>query len=652
MKANSSIGDALGGIDERIKVLEERFGELGFDMRGVVASEVKRKWKVEPQSNQMFGLTTAMCVDTIDPWKQNRVRYFTPLLHSPKMPVKAMPFAFPVSSMGGFDDCGLNWVPPAGSTLCLLHEQGSRWAAYYIGTTWHRNRGPAGQHNWNYPIQEYYDVYEGHRKGYLVGANDESQVFPPWNTENYNGFDIDSQAEFDNDPAAQEKITYPNVYGFKTPEKHMVKMVDGNARCNRRFKRMEWQSGCGNYGVFKDDHIHPAGQWGHPSCGIGSGDESNCAEDKATEDCQDPRSKPRGANPFFKHANECRPLKGPGTPQNNKMSLDQSGIQFLSISGQSLLMDDSVEEPRGVPVWERSLEPFDFGCNDKFVGKIQLKSATGHLVELSDVEEDSQLRGDRNYIKLLTASGNRVELNDHTVGEKGCPGCPPNLAGASRGITLESTSRHVVRMIDKDNEQCSPCRAEGGVPVNKAKNAFVQIRTGYGLQMIFMDNHSQEETQQQFIEIRAWQKDNEERGPHFELFQEARSGPGLIFLRAGGNYVIQTYDNMWDIVGDPDKNPSNKFTSVSKNYVIETKKLHYHKAEDHIFAAKDKILLVGESEREDCGPNDQGEKGPCIYNVVINRCPVMCPLTGLLHFQPGMSTSESVFASGHSGCGG
>lgn len=217
---------------------------------------------------------------------------------------------------------------------------------------------------------------------------------------------------------------------------------------------------------------------------------------------------------------------------------------------------------------------------------------------------------------------------------------------------MESTSQHVIRMIDQDNEQCSPCRAEGGTPINKAKNGYIQIKSGYGLQMIFRDNHSQENTQQQYIQILAPQKDNTERGPHFELFQEAPDGPGLVFLRVGGNYVIQTYDNMWDIVGDPDKNPSDKYTSVSKNYVIETKKLHYHMANQHLLAAKQQILLVGESDRKDCGPDSSGNSGPCIFNVVINRCPIPCPYTGILHYTPGLSTSESVFASGRGGCGG
>ena len=112
--------------------------------------------------------------------------------------------------MGGFDDCGLTWVPPAGCTVCIVFENGNRQAPYYIGTAWHRNRGPDGKHTWGINIEEYYKVSEGHRKGYMVGPDDGSQVLPPWNTENYNGFDLNSVVDFAEKPEAQKLITYPN----------------------------------------------------------------------------------------------------------------------------------------------------------------------------------------------------------------------------------------------------------------------------------------------------------------------------------------------------------------------------------------------------------------------------------------------------------
>src|SRR5690606_37925828 len=72
---------------------------------------------------------------------------------------------------------------------------------------------------------------------------------------------------FYEDEAAQRRVTWPHIYGFKTPEKHMLKMVDGNAKCNRRYKRLELMSGTGNWLMFKDDHLRPCGEWSHTKMG-------------------------------------------------------------------------------------------------------------------------------------------------------------------------------------------------------------------------------------------------------------------------------------------------------------------------------------------------------------------------------------------------
>ena len=199
--------ETIEDLKAKIRVLENRFSELGYDLTTLVQSEFKKRWKIPSQFETHYGMFTALCVDTIDPWKQNKVRFFNPLFHDPDLTVKALPWAYPISSMGGFDDSGLNWVPPAGSTLCIVFENGARQTPFYIGTTWHRNRGGEGQENWKFNIDEYFKIHQGNRKGYLVGRNDESQVFPQWNTENYNGFDIDSISDFDDNPEAQRKIT-------------------------------------------------------------------------------------------------------------------------------------------------------------------------------------------------------------------------------------------------------------------------------------------------------------------------------------------------------------------------------------------------------------------------------------------------------------
>lgn len=700
--------DMLDNIFDRVAALEQVLTAIGYDSK----ASKKRRATRKTMEIVLERITKALCVETVDPYKENRVRFYHPLIHDPKMPLMNLPFAGACSAMGGFDDCGLNWVPPAGSTLMIFFEGGALTQPYYIGTTWHRNRGPGGRELMEvFPSREYQSVYIGHRKGYLVGPNDESQVLPPWNTESMNGYDIDDINKFHTDSNEQKHTTYPNIYGFKTPEKHMFKMVDGDAKCNRRWKRIEIMSGCGNWMIFKDDHLHYGGQWAHPSCPPEKpgGGVDTCSEHSGdlpyftdfhgkpiekNSDCgqscdgggktqcgqiigghsstpgappDDPTKYYKnqgGSNPYFKHQNECRPYRGPGTPQNNRCQLPQSGIQFLSLSGHTFVMDDSVEEPRGKPVWERSTEPFDWGCNNKYLGTTWWKSATGHSIVMSDVEKDTQLRGDMNYIQLRSASGNKIELNDHTIDAKDCPGCPPNLAGEKRGIHLQSTSNHVIKMIDHLNEQCGPCRKEGGIPIPKATQAYIQIRSGYGLEMRFNDDNSQQETQQQYIQILNPQcvdpntdskcnscQSCECRGPHFLRMQAAPQGnPGLVFLRAGGHSIRQTYDMDVVLVGDKECNPSDKFTYVSKQHIRITEDVDFrYSGELHIFFAEKQILLMA---GRDCPPDPESEskcKGPCLYSVIVSRCPVICPATGIVHWTE-QAMSERVFASAYHPC--
>lgn len=677
------MSDILSQVEERLAALEGAVTGIGYDAKAAK----KRRFPTKRQTTILLSITRALCVETIDPWKENRVRFYHPLMHDPKTPLHGLPFAAPVSAMGGFDDCGLNWVPPAGSTLMVFFEGGSRDAPFYMGTTWHRDRGTDGQDlSQVFPSREYEAVHKGHRKGYLHGPDDESQVLPPWNTESYNASDLTQTETFSSDPQEQKRITYPNIYGFKTPGKAALKMVDGNAKCNNRWKRVEMLSGCGNWMIFKDDHLHFGGQWSHPDGNPRSGppldtcsehdDElpyfsnihgeaiekdascegkkqnSNILGGHSSTPCDpdtDYCDSQNGTNPFFKHKNEMRPYKGPRTPQNNRCDLPQSGIQMLSISGHTWVMDDSVEEPRGIPKWERSMEAFDFGCNDKFLGRMYWKSATGHSLMWSDVEDEANLRGEKNFIRLKTATGNRIEMNDHTL--KG------GIAGEERGIHMQSTSNHVIKMIDHMNEQKSPDRKEGGEIKSKATKAYIQIKSGYGSEIRLQDESSQEQTQSQWIQITNPQcsqnggddkcntcSEDECRGPHFLRFQARPKGQaGVVFLRAGGHAIRQTYDKDIVLVGDKEKNPSDKFTYVSRKHIRATEDVDFrYSGQMHIFMAEKQILLMA---GRDCPPKEGKKcKGPCLYSVIVARCPVFCPLTGILHWTE-KAMSERVFAS-------
>lgn len=679
--AKTSVSSYVLKLNEKIKQLEQMVNEMGLDLRASKKNRFPRK----TQSVSMTGMHMALCIETVDPLKEGRVRFYHPLLHNPDTPVKSLPFARAISAMGGFDDCGLVWVPPAGSTLCMLFENGDRDQPYYMGTMWHRNRGPGGN-KLSFPIPEYDAVSSGHRAGYNVGPNDESQCLPQWNTENYNGKDYDSITEFIKDVGDQQRATYPNIYGFKTPEKHMLKLVDGNAKCNRRHKRVELMSGCGNWVILKDDHMHYGGQWAHPNCppDPGGSDLSLCSTHQGdipyltdfhgkpiekNNNCGDtvlggPSSTSAkgtdhiksqgGANPYFKHQNECRPYKGPGTPQNNKCDLPQSGVQILSIGGHTMVFDDSVDEPKGKPTWERSTQDFDFGCTDKCAGRMYIKSMTGHKFEMSDVEKTTGLRGKDNFIEMRSAAGNWFQMNDHTEGVKETD-CPPNYAGEERGIHMKSTSLHEINLSDHMNEQCSPRRKEGGSPENKATKAYVNVKTGYGSEMRFQDESSQRETQSQWIQITNKQcanletdkNCNKERGAHFLRFQARPQGvPGVIFMRAGGHAIRATYDKDIVLVGDKENNPSDKFTYVSNMTVHATEKVDFRYAGDHIMFAENKIFLLAS---RDCPPKP-GKKccGPCSYPVVVGKCGVRCPLTNIIHYSTD-SLSERVYASAKRG---
>lgn len=676
---NLTLPDTLQIVEQRLAQIEERFSEMGYGLKSLVQSEISTNWHTPAQQETIYGMHTAICIDTIDIFKQGRVRYFSPLQHSPDSLVDSLPWAWPISSQGGFDDCGCTWVPPAGSKLCLIFEAGNRQWPYYLGTTWDRDRSEG----WNIPVPEYEKIHRGHRSGYLLGPQ-ETQVFPPWNTENYNGMDIDSVSDFESDPEAKNKITYPHIYGWKTPQKHMIKMVDGNYKCNFRWQRLEIKSAQGNHLIFKDDRVHPAAQWAHPECPCGSGDLTKCNEgDEPIEKVDTCPAQAQGdntpvapavmmvgggapfteasvsggsegqcANPYFKQRSECRPYSGPGNPQNNKVdktTLPQSGIQMTSLSGHTFWMDDAVSQPRGKNNWEKGMEPFDYGCDDVYKGKTVWKSAHGHQIMMSDVEPDGTPKGRsaENFIRVLTATGNRIELNDDTK---------PNScrAGARRGIELNSTSNHLVQMIDENNDHCNLNRREGMPPVNKATNAFIRVRTGYGLEIMMADDNSQRNCQKQYIQITAPQKgqDDEEGaccGPHFIRMQESMYC-GYVWVRAGGDYVCMSEGDHVTIVGvgklTPKDDfckgsclgPRNWFTAVSKHSVHWSCKFYFNKSEIAAMLA-DKIILLMAG--KDCPPppdSDTMECGPCIGRVAVLMGD---PETGMSK----LVASDRVFAS-------
>jgi hypothetical protein len=650
------MADMAEEMYKRLESLELKVADLN-----VATKDLRDPRYKQPISK--FGIYSAICISTMDIWKQNRVQWFSPIFDDPTSEVSSLPWALPISSFGGFDDSGSSWIPPAGSTVIIAFEGGNNGAAYYLGTTWCRERGPGSLSYFNTPIEEFNQLYAGKRNGYLCGPNDGSQVFPPWNTESYNGYDIDSISQLSKDQSILTRATYPNIYGFKTPEKHMMKMVDGDARCNRKWKRIEIMSGCGNWMIFKDDHLHYAGQWAHPTCAnnqkdgdtsciVGlpnppvydinnasngqtaidmSGNSTNtnpdlnkksentdCAysNDSSTQstiiggkpETQERPNSQNGRNPFFKQASECRPYRGPQTPQNNKCDLPQTGVQILSISGHTLVMDDSVNQPRGSMDWNRSTQAFDFGCDNKFAGRTYWKSTTGHLIEMNDLERtdsgSDMVRGDSNGIKLHSALGNEIFLCDAVDG----PNCD-GRASAGQGIIMTSTSKHQFIMSDEGNKREYGCRQDGALPQNNANAAYMQLRTGYGLQITLNDSPDQQATQGQSIDIIAPQKTIENGSrPHIIQLQEGYpdvNESGYIQVRSGGNLFLYAKENALEVI------EGHKIIYVKTNRLDYTEEDFFHIGrKNHVVKVDEKIFLLAGRDYKPPSDTDNNKVSP------------------------------------------
>lgn len=714
-------------IEQRLRKLEEFMGDAAYDTRNAVRSELYQRQRLDFQQTGCPHLFSALCVNTLDPMAEGQVQFYTPAITLPGTPVDSLPWAYPISTFGGFDDSGVSWVPPAGSKLALFCENGDINQAYYVGTFWTTTRGVAAgnqsqgdeQSNselpptddsrndlWGYQVPEYDCIWEGTRDGYLLGSNRGDQVKMPWNTDNYQTKDWDTKDDFDPNPESNQFITYPHIHGFKTPGKHYWKGQDGDHRCNDRWSHLEMASGRGNRIMFKDDHLHPAAQWAF-SGDLNSGDSGNtldtenanpcyeplddftdCKTPNEQTDCQDPNNPEQGANSqsdansqssstiskqefanaFFKRKEEMRFFKAVDALaqyQNPVCELKQSGIQMQSIGGIQLVMDDSVDQPQGKPDWRLD---FDFGCNDVTKAKFFIRSQTGHGFYMDDEEDDTLIRSKNNGIRAFTAAGNRFEMLDHTLGDKESP----QEAGEKRGIFMKSTSQHVLEFHDEGNQQYSLPRKHpefdettGELPditEARANKAFILLRSGYGLQLRMDDSFSQENTEQQYIQLLAPQRDNTERGPHQMVFQEKPEGPGLVMLRAGGVYYRSSFDDAIEVVGDENNpEPANKFVQVTGSYIVDVDDYYFNHNDLTIFQAeKYVILFAGRDCPEPGNPaetaaaanqtalgnaqiaaasNAAGQpnqfplnKGPCLYPVVVGKDPFVCPFTNYIHY--------------------
>ena len=121
----------MNDYDDIWKILQKH--EHG--LKALLSSWKRRKKPIKKpaiERSYYSGIHLAHCVSVRDPLKQGRVQYYSPILHTPDAPLDTLDWAWPISAMGGFDDSGLTWVPPPGSTLCLLFQNGSPDVAFYV----------------------------------------------------------------------------------------------------------------------------------------------------------------------------------------------------------------------------------------------------------------------------------------------------------------------------------------------------------------------------------------------------------------------------------------------------------------------------------------------------------------------------------------
>ena len=113
----------INDLERRIKTLEERLASSATSMTSVAQSVFQKSFRIDVQPPQQNGIYKALCVQTIDPLKVNAVQFYNPLWSDPDTTVDQLPYARAISSLGGFDDSGVNWIPPLVQHLLLYVKQ-------------------------------------------------------------------------------------------------------------------------------------------------------------------------------------------------------------------------------------------------------------------------------------------------------------------------------------------------------------------------------------------------------------------------------------------------------------------------------------------------------------------------------------------------
>lgn len=546
-------------------------------------------------TNALFGKHRGVVMNTKDPLHKGRVQVYCPSIHA-DIPEKDLPWAEVATFFGSLDDQGAVFTPPAGSTVYVEFEAGSRESPVVSGAIHNMTRQKKVSVEGGLLVSEERDLWGGAPGRRTDAKNpavnpDLKSLMPPWRGESYDGVD--------QKPGLGGTATVPPfIYGIKTPEKHFLQFVDGNSSDRLIGKRLVLQSSRGSCLWMKDDSFTPP---------------EDIFNNEYWDDFHD-------AYPGLRYS--VRPYN------NHKIELKHTGLQLQSVGGARLIMSDETEQELTTNGWNSGWSP-----RGKFRSFVVLESITEHQIHLRDHERSPNMRSPQDGIFCVTATGNFIGLRDDTQG---------SIGGPQRGILLWSTSDHRIEMNDHTVQNQSPRSGAGTVYYNQgrhtpnARRAFIRIRSGWGQVMELNDQGSQENNARQFILIRNENDtpDDCEGPPWNYIRMECVVSNKLFILYGAGNFVINVCRNAFRLV---QKGSDFVNVELGSHYTNVEEGIIFHKAyrgiiEHTITGAI--MMLVGRI------INNELEFPP--YPVIIGKNPYVCPFTQHLHYD---TPSGHVFAS-------
>ncbi len=542
-----------------------------------------RAWVPMP----LYGVHLGVCVETRDPWKMGRIMVYCPVIHNLKNKIdnlseSSLTWASPCSSFGAIDDVGATFVPPEGSAVVLIFENGHRDSIYYLGSTWVPKKSSPGNDSYAFNPQR-----EGHRWGTSrdgdVNIGLKQSLLPPWNNESYYGNDLKPEGSLSIIASDTQNIPVnsslnesrsgesggdystegwrsrdiPHMYGIKTPEKHFILFDDGSYERENKLwgKRLVVQSSKSNIMIMKDDcdqtaeEIYEHIYW----------DSKN---DKLSA----------GGSAFSKIGNK------------HSVELNHTGVQLQSFGGGRLIIDDKIKGDlrENQNKWDITFPPQPKGGQKLYRTMVRLESHTEHRITLSDHHETSpNVRSKKDGIFLSSACGHYMGMIDHT--DEG------GKADKERKIHIKSTSGHEIILKDYQCSIASPIvrstgRYEGtgqrgyrdeGVydepkfkPDGKglAEKVCLKIKSGFGHFLLFEDGSRQNKVTEQHLRLSNAPGWND---PHNFLDMKQPENK-LVWLRCAGERLTTVEYNYTRIT-------ENNETLISKFgnqiHVVQTKNM-------------------------------------------------------------------------------